>query len=142
MNRAINPTLMLIPAELLGQVLAIFLVLGGICMVVGAKKASIGLITIAIALPFISVIVQALFNDLFAIIPPQHVQWVALLLQGIIFVIILGGLMSFLFGQHVWNQAKGHLLAEAIIGVFRLAFSWQFIMLLVGVGILFLWRSA
>jgi hypothetical protein len=28
MNRAINPTLMLIPAELLGQVLAIFLVLG------------------------------------------------------------------------------------------------------------------
>jgi hypothetical protein len=110
-------------------------------MVVGAKKASIGLITIAIALPFISVIVQALFNDLFAIMPPQYVQWVAWLLQGIIFVIILGGLMSFLFGQHVWNQAKGHLLAEAIIGVFRLAFSWQFLMLLIGLGILFLWRS-
>ncbi|CAE6510978.1 hypothetical protein NMYAN_300001 [Nitrosomonas nitrosa] len=28
--------------------------------------------------------------------------------------------MGFLFGQHVWNQAKGHLLAEAIIGIFRL----------------------
>ncbi|MEQ1778973.1 MAG: hypothetical protein ABL863_10575 [Nitrosomonas sp.] len=141
MNRAINPTLMLIPAELLGQVLALFLVLGGICMVVGARKAATGLITTAIALPFISVIVQALFNDLFAIMPPQYVQWVAWLVQGIIFVIILGGLMSFLFGQPVWNQAKGHLLAEAIIGVFRLVFSWQFVMLLIGLGILFMWRS-
>ncbi|SER40719.1 hypothetical protein SAMN05421690_102438 [Nitrosomonas sp. Nm51] len=141
MNRAVTPTLMLIPAEMLGQILVLFLVLGGICMVVGAKRASSALITTAIALPFITVIVEALFNDLFAIIPAQHVQLVAWLLQGIIYFIIFGGLMGFLFGQYVWNQAKGHLLAEAIIGIFRLAFSWKFLMPLIGLSILFLWRS-
>ncbi len=141
MNRTINPMLMLIPPDVLGQVLAIFIVLGGICMVVGAKRAAVSLITIAIALPFISVLVEALFNDLFAILPAQNVQLLAWLIQGVVFLIILGGLMSFLFGQHVWNQAKGHILAEAIIAVFRLVFSWKFLMLAIGLGILFLWRS-
>jgi hypothetical protein len=140
MDRAVNLSLIMIPAEIIGPVLALLLMLGGLCMVVGARKAAAGLITTAIALPFITVIVEALFNDLFAIIPTQYAQLVVWLVLGAIYLLIFGGLMSFLFGRHAWNEAKGNLLADAIKGVLRLMFSWQFLFLWIGLGIFFWWH--
>jgi hypothetical protein len=86
------------------------------------------------------VIVEALFNDLFAIIPVQYAQLVVWLVLGTIYLLIFGGLISFLFGRHAWNEAKGNLLADAIKGVLRLMFSWQFLFLWIGLGIFFWWH--
>ncbi|MEQ1790258.1 MAG: hypothetical protein ABL857_07430 [Rickettsiales bacterium] len=142
MNRAINPTIMLIPHEMLGQILALFLVLGGICMVVGARKAATGLISIAIALPFITVVVEAFFNEFFAILPPQFTQLFAWLVLGLVYLLIFGTLMSFLFGQRVWDQAKGQLLADAIRGVLRLVISAPLLITCVVGLVAFLWWAS
>lgn len=141
MNRAVGPSLMLIPDEMMGQILALLLMLGGVFMVVGAKRISAGLITTAITLPFLSMIIETFLNDLFAAIPAQQVQLVAWLVQGLLYLMIFGGIMGLLFGQSVWNQAKGHILAEAIIGIFKLIFNWKFIIAVIALSILFLWRS-
>ncbi len=141
MNRAINPALMLIPHEVLGQVLALFLVLGGICMVVGARRASAGLIVTAIAVPFVTVVVETLFSEVFAILPPQFVQFFAWLVLALVYLLILGALMSFVFGQHVWSEAKGHLLADAIKAILRLAISWPLLITWIGLAVFFWWHS-
>ena len=141
MNRLSNPVLLLVPHEALGGVLLLFLVLGGLCRIVGAKTASTGLIATAIAVPFVSVVVEALFNELFAVLPPSLVRIVAWLVLGLVYIIIAGALMSFVFGQRVWDEAKGHLLADAIKGLFRLAFSWP-LLLVWAVLAVYLWWHA
>ena len=124
MNRLTNPVLLLVPEEALGAVLVLFLVLGGICMMVGARRASIALIATAIAVPFITVVMEAMFNELFAALPPALVKIVAWFVLGVVYLVIFGALMSFLFGEKTWESAKGQLLADAIKGVLRIAFSW------------------
>ena len=138
MNRLGNPILLLVPHEALGAVLTLFLVAGGLCMIVGARRAATGLIAAAIAVPFVSVVVEALFNELFAVMPPWLVQIVAWLVLALVYLIILGAFLSFVFGQRVWDETKSHLIADAIKGLFRLAFSWP--MLLVWVALAtYLW---
>lgn len=137
MDRAVNLALIMIPTEIMGPALALLLMLGGFCMVVGARKAATGLITTAITFPFIVVIVEALFNDFFAAIPAQYTQLAVWLVLGVSYLLIFGRLMSFLFGRRVWDDAKGNLLAYAIRRVFILAFSWQFLIIWIGLGIFF-----
>ena len=131
---------MLVPHEALGAVLLLFLVLGGLCKIVGANKAATGLILVALAVPFVSVVVEALFNELFAVLPPWLVQIVAWLVLGIVYAVIAGTLMSFAFGQRVWDETKAHLLAGAIKSVLRLAFSWPFLLVWVVLAIYLWWR--
>jgi len=131
LNRLTNPILLLVPHELLGGVLLLFLILGGLCRIVGARKASTGLIATAIAVPLVTVVIEALFNELFAVLPPSLVQVVAWLVLIIVYVVIFGALMSFLFGQRIWEHAKGILLADAIKGALRIALTWP--LLIIGV---------
>ena len=128
MNRLTNPMLLLVPHEALGGVLLLFLVLGGICRIVGARRASTGLIAMAIAVPLVTVLMEALFNELFAVLPPSLVRIVAWLVMIVVYVVIFGALMSFLFGQRSWEEAKGHLLADSVKGVLRIAVSWPLLL--------------
>ena len=142
MNRVTNPILMLVPYEVLGSVLLLFLVLGGLCMIVGAKKAAYGLIATAVAVPFVSVVVEAIFTGLFSFMPPWMVQVTAWLILILIYIAIFAGLMSLLFGQRAWDHAKGHLLADAIKALARMAFRWQMIPLWLGLAALIWWRNS
>ena len=128
MNRLTNPMLLLVPHEALGGVLLLFLVLGGICRIVGARRASTGLIAMAIAVPLVTVMMEVLFNELFAVLPPSLVRIVAWLVMIVVYVVIFGALMSFLFGQRSWEEAKGHLLADSVKGVLRIAVSWPLLL--------------
>ena len=120
--------LLLVPHEALGGVLLLFLVLGGICRIVGARRASTGLIAMAIAVPLVTVLMEALFNELFAVLPPSLVRIVAWLVMIVVYVVIFGALMIFLFGQRSWDEAKGHLLADSVKGVLRIAVSWPLLL--------------
>ena len=106
----------------------LFLVLGGICRIVGARRASTGLIAMAIAVPLVTVVMEALFNELFAVLPPSLVRIVAWLVMIVVYVVIFGALMIFLFGQRSWDEAKGHLLADSVKGVLRIAVSWPLLL--------------
>lgn len=128
MNRLTNPMLLLVPHEALGGVLLLFLVLGGICRIVGARRASTGLIAMAIVFPFVTVVMEALFNELFAVLPPSLVRIVAWLVMIVVYVVIFGALMIFLFGQRSWDEAKGHLLADSVKSVLRIAVSWPLLL--------------
>lgn len=131
---------MLVPHEALGAVLLLFLVLGGLCRIVGAKKAATGLIVTALAVPFVTVIVEALFNELFAVLPLWLAQIVAWLVLILVYIIILGAFMSFAFGQKAWDKTRSELLASAIKGVFRLAFSWPLLLVWVVLAVYLWWR--
>ncbi len=135
LNRIANPALMLVPHELLGGFLLLFLVLGGLCRIVGAKKQSTGLIVTAIAVPFIAVVVEALFNELFAVLPPWLVQIVAWLVLIVVYIAIFAAMMGMLFGTQAWGEAKGHLLADAIKWLLRKAFSWPLLLVWGGLAI-------
>ena len=130
--------MMLVPQEALGGVLLLFLVLGGLCMIVGAKKAASGLITTAIAVPIVTVVIEALCNELFALLPPSLVKIVAWLVLIVTYIIIFGALMGFLFGQRAWDEAKGHLIADAIRGILRVTFSWP-LLVVWGVLAVYVW---
>jgi hypothetical protein len=141
MGRLTNPTLVLIPHEALGAVLVLFLVLGGICMVVGLRRAATVLVFTAIATPFISVMVEALFNEFFAALPPGLVTPIAYLVLAITYLVVGGMLMGALFGERVWTETKAQLLADAIRGLFRLAFSRVMLVVWV-IAAAYLWWSA
>ena len=98
-------------------------------MIVGAKKAASGLIATALAVPFVNVAAEVVFAGLFAYMPPWMVQAVAWLVLIVVYVALFAGLMSLIFGQRVWDEAKGHLLADAIKSLVRLAVSWPMLVL-------------
>ena len=135
MNRLTNPVLMLVPHELLGGFLLIFLVMGGICRIVGAKQASTSLIVTAIAIPFVTVVVEALFNELFAVLPLWLVKIVAWLVLVTVYLCIFGALMTLLLGQRVWGETKSHLLVGTIKAAIRIVFSWPLLLLFGGIAV-------
>lgn len=142
MNRLANPVLMLVPHDALGGVLLLFIVLGGICRILGATKASTALIATAIAVPFVTVLVEVLFNQLFVVLPPSLVQIVAWLVLALVYLAICGALMSLVFGESVWTEAKGHILATVLMSIFRLAFSWPMLLVWAAGGVYVWWKSA
>ena len=133
---------MLVPHELLGIVLLLFLTTGGLCMIVGAKKAASGLVATAVAVPFVSVMVEALMAGLFDYMPAWMVQATAWLVLILIYVAIFAALMSLIFGQRAWDEAKGHLLADAIKGLARVAFSWPMMLFWLGLAAFIAWRNS
>ena len=103
------------------------------------KRINAWVIVTAIAVPFVTVVVEALFNELFAVLPLWLVQIVAWVVLGFAYLMIFGAFMSFVFGQAVWDGAKSHLLADAIGGVFRFLFSWPLLLVWAALAIYFLW---
>ncbi len=123
MNTTTNILFLLVPEELVGTLLLFMLVAGGFAFIIGARKAGKALVVSAIAFPFISVIVSALFNDFFAALPPSLVMPVAFLVLAVLYVSIGWMIIKAIFGQKAVDHAKGELLADAARASFRLMFS-------------------
>lgn len=143
MNRVTNPLLMIFPEELLGVLLAGMLVAGGLLMVVGVRRMGGALVALAIAMPFISVGVEALFNDFFAALPEDYVQPVAWAIMAIAYAAVGLAFLRLLVGQKAVDDAKGQLLADAVRWCFRMLFSRPMLLLLWIPGLAYaIWRLA
>jgi len=123
MNTTTNILFMLVPEELVGTLLLFMLIAGGFAFIIGARKAGKALVVSAIAFPFISVIVSALFNDFFAALPPSLVLPVAFLLMAVLYVSIGWMIIKGIFGQKAVDHAKGELLADGARAALKLMFS-------------------
>lgn len=136
MNHSVNSALLLFPEEAIGALLTLLLILGGCCLLIGARRTAAGLIMTALTFPFISAIAEAVFDGLFSALPTQLVQPLAWLLMGVFGLMVAGTAMNTIFGQRVWDTAKGQLLAYVIRSIFRNGFRWLLVMLvlLAGVG--------
>jgi hypothetical protein len=139
MNRISNPLLMLIPEQALGPLLLLMLVGGGLLITVGARRAGGALVTLAIAIPFITVVVEALFNDLFAALPEGLVQPVAWLIMLVFYAVLGFMLLKLVVGQKAIDQAKGQLIADATKGLLKLMFRLPVMLLWVPVMGYLMW---
>jgi len=124
MNRIANPLLMIIPEAAIAPLLVLLLVGGGLLITVGARRAGGAMVILAIAIPFITVIVEALFNDFFSALPEALVQPIAWLIMGIFYLVLGLMLVKLVVGQKAIDEAKGHLLADAIKWLAKLMFRW------------------
>ena len=123
MNLLGNIAFVLVPAEALGAMCALLLVAGGMCLIVGAQRAGRSLIGLGIALPFVTVLAEILFNELFAVLPLWLVRLISWALLLLMYGLLFGAAMGALFGQRSWDEAKGHLIADSMRGIFRMAVS-------------------
>lgn len=141
MTRITNPLLMVVPLELLGLMLAGMIVAGGLMMVVGARQGGVALVGTAIAIPLISVVVEALMNEVFTAVPEDLILPLAWLIMGVAYLMLFGALVTMLFGQKAVDQAKGELLASAAKGVLRLVFWWPLMLVWVPLLAYLVWTS-
>ena len=123
MNLLGNIAFALVPAEALGAMCALLLVAGGLLLIVGAQHAGRSLIGLGIALPFVTVLAEILFNELFAVLPHWLVRLISWAFLILMYALLFGAAMGALFGQRSWEQAKGHFIADSMRGVFRMAVS-------------------
>ncbi|MBK6744830.1 MAG: hypothetical protein IPG66_18495 [Hydrogenophilales bacterium] len=128
------------PSELIAYASVLAIMVGGACMIVGARKAAMSLIIFGISLPFVVALTEAVFNDFFAMLPEAYIKPVSWLIMGVTYLLMFGVLMKSLFGEKAWDQAKGELLADAIKGLFKLAFSKP-LLIVWGVLGLYFWLS-
>ena len=123
MSRATNPLTMLIPAQLLGLAMLTMLVGGGLAMILGARRTGQALVLTAIALPFVRVLVQALTNSLSDAMPEWLVTPAAMLFMLVSCLMVGWALIKLVFGHKAVEEAKGHLLADALKGLLRMMFT-------------------
>ena len=124
MNRVTNPLLLIMPEEMMGPVLALMIVTGGLLLIIGFRRSGLALIGLAIGMPIITVLVEALMNDLFNSMPESWVQPIAWIMMAVIYLMLAGAFLTLLIGQKGIDEAKGQLLADAIKGLLKLAFKW------------------
>lgn len=123
MGNVSNLLFLLIPESLFGPMLLCLLVAGGLALILGFGKLGKSLIFTAIALPLVSVAVEALLNDMFMALPGWLVTPVAMLLMLTVYIMIGWALIKLVFGQKAIDEAKSHLLADAVKGVLRRIFT-------------------
>jgi len=141
LNRVTNPLMMLLPEEAMGTVLVLMIVGGGLLIVVGARKIGGTLVGLAIAMPFISVVIEAVMNEFFYALPENLVQPVAFFIMALVYAALGYALLKLLLGQEAIDQAKGQLLADAVKGLLRLMFRWPILLLWVPALAYFTWVS-
>lgn len=115
---------MVVPPELLGLLVAAMIVVGGILLVIGARQRGLALVALAVAIPFISVVVEALMNDVFTSVPDALVLPLAWLIMGVAYVVLLVALVRMVFGEKAVDHAKGELLTWMLKGLLRLLVWW------------------
>jgi hypothetical protein len=138
MNDLLFPALVLIPHEALGGFLMIMIVLGGICIMFGATRQGKTLIGTAIAVPLVTVVVEALCNELFAVLPLWAVKVVAWLILILTYLAVFASVMRLLLGKEAWDNAKGNMASDAMKGVFKVAFS-KWLLPVWAVLLIYLW---
>ncbi|NDP47498.1 MAG: hypothetical protein GZ085_03735 [Sulfuriferula multivorans] len=127
-----NPLLILVPMEYLGLMMAFMLVIGGMLIIMGAVVKGKVLIFTAIAIPFISVIVQVLMNAFFASLPEALIMPVAWFIMFVAYAIGAMVVVRLLFGDKAVEHAKGQLLADAVKWMLKLLFRWPVMLVWVG----------
>lgn len=132
MNGIMNPLLILVPMEYLGLMMAFMLVIGGMLIIMGAVVKGKVLIFTAIAIPFISVIVQVLMNAFFASLPEALIMPVAWFIMFVAYAIGAMVVVRLLFGDKAVEHAKGQLLADAVKWMLKLLFRWPVMLVWVG----------
>ena len=140
MNRITNPLLMLVPEESMPQVLVLMIMIGGLLMVVGARRSGLALVLTAISLPFITHIVEALMNHVFDAVPDWAVQPLAWALMAVAYLALAVSLIVLLVGERVWRDVKTQLAVRAIVGLFSLVFWWPAMLIWVPALAYFMWR--
>ena len=142
MSRLTNPILMIMPAEMFGLLVIGMLVAGGLAMIVGARRLGKSLVIGAIALPFIMLLVEALMNDLFALMPDFMIMPVAFLITVLAWFMLAWALLRLAVGQAALDNARGALLADAIKAVARPVFSHPFVLIGSVIVVYLLWSPA
>jgi hypothetical protein len=123
MGNSSNLLLLLIPESLLGPLLLLFLMAGGLAIILGFRRKGMALIITAISFPIVAVVIETLMNELFGAMPGWLVIPVSMALLLIVYLMIGWGLIKMVFGQRAIDEAKGHLLADAVRGVLRMTFT-------------------
>lgn len=139
MNRIANPLLMILPEAAIAPLLVLLLVGGGLLITAGARRTGGTMVTLAIAIPFIMVIVGALFNDFFAALPEALVQPIAWLIMGAFYAVLGLILLKLVVGQKAIDAAKGRLLAVAIKWPTKLIFRWPVMLVWVSTLAYLMW---
>ncbi|MGH8498140.1 MAG: hypothetical protein ACRERV_04940 [Methylococcales bacterium] len=107
----------LVPEELISSILALSLVISGLLMMVGLRKAAMALIVFVLVTAFLPVF-DPVIEELVAVLP----DWV-LILSLVAFVFMaLKALTAWLFGEKASNQAWANVFVNAIVFVLRLPF--------------------
>lgn len=140
MSNISNLLFLIIPESLFGPMLLFLFVAGGFALILGFVRLGKGLIFTAIALPLISFVFEILMNEMFSALPSWLVTPVAMLLMLIVYFMIGWTLIKMVFGARAVEEAKGHLLADAIKSVLRMIFTRTGIVA-VGIVFMFLYTS-
>lgn len=136
MGQSINLLLLFLPPEMLGLLSVVLIVSGGILIMLSARRQGTALVLTGISLPLITVLIEALMNDLFMALPDRLVMPMAIALQIIIYITIGWSLLKSIVGQRAIDEAKGHLLADAVKWLLRRSFSRYGVMVLGSVLVL------
>lgn len=135
---ALGPIMLLIPEELFGLLVVGILMAGGFAFIVGASKSGRALVTAAIALPILSMIAQAVVNDLFSFLPDWLVAPVAVILMLLCYALVVIATIKAVVGERAWDDTKGRLLADVIKWSFKKLFSRTGLAM---VGVLAVWAT-
>lgn len=136
MNRITNPLIMVLPEESLGLMIAGMLVVGGLLIAAGARRPGTALVVGAIAIPFVSVLVEAVLNDFFELLPPGLVQPIASMIMLWVYIAIAMAMVRLVFGDKAVEEAKGILLADAAKQIFKFLFWWPVLIAAVIAGLM------
>jgi hypothetical protein len=123
MNTTTNLLFMFMPEKYVGVMLLAMIVAGGFCYIVGLRQQGQTLVMTAIAFPIITVIISALMNDSFAIMPEWMVTPVAFLIMAVIYLAVAWIIVKAVLGQRVIDHIKAELVLGAIRSGTRLMFS-------------------
>ena len=133
MNRIVNPLLMLVPESMMGALLVLLLVVGGLLVTMGQRKSGSALVATAISFPVVMLVLNVLFDSVFAAVPVWLMQPLAVLLTVAFYLTFVSMMVKMLVGSRAYDEAKGRLLADAIKALLRVAFRWPVMLTWLGI---------
>lgn len=136
MNNTSSLLLMVVPESILGPMLVLLIMAGGIAIVLSFRRQGVALVLTAISFPIVAVMIEALMNELFAGAPAWLIIPASILLLLILFLGICWTLIKMVFGQRAVDEAKGHLLADALRWCLRKVFTRAGLVLVASVFLL------
>lgn len=141
MNKVGFNILNIIPAELMQVVLTICIVVGGLCLVVGARKAGFSLILTGISFPIVSLLMELLLTDFFTMLPEPVVPYIVWSILGLVYLVIFASAMQLIVGEKAWVETKANLLTAFLISIFSLLFN-RYTLVIWLLFALFFWLKA
>lgn len=123
MGQTTNLAFLLLPEELLPYLVTLMVMAGGFLLMIGQRDKAIALVAAGLSLPVILLVVEAVMTDVFMALPEGMVGPVATVITVVLYASIGWSLLVWLVGRKAVDEAKGHLLADAIKWVLKKLFS-------------------